>query len=270
MTTACAPDPIKICEETVRLDRQYNIDHNILGSHVAVAERLLKRRLELIDAYGELYGALKGHPHALEALFQVLMSTIAHWSPAKIEGARRARDELALVNKEIASTGANLAELLRRRSAIHNTSAFHGDTHFHVCDVLEVAAADRSLFRGWLSEPLDVLRSRFDLKYWPTLAAFVDVIAEDAARAAPTLSDRVTEAATRSPRASLADVFVAFLANIEESSKRLGGWIPAGYRPSDAALAALVNCALDLDPEECVDGAYVKRLRQRKRPATAS
>jgi hypothetical protein len=265
LVTTCTPNSIKLCEETLRLDRQYNIDHHILGSHVVVADRLLKRRLELLNAYREVYDALESHPHAIEAFFQVLMSTVAHWSPAKIEEARRARGELAQIDQAIASMGAKLAELLRRRSEIENTSAFHGDTLFHVCDVLEAAAADRPLFRGWLAEPLEALRTRFDLKYWPTLAAFVDVIAEDAARAAPTPLDRVTEAATRSTRASLADVFVALLANIEESSKRLGGWIPGGYRPSDAALAALVNCALDLDPDECVDSAYVKRLRQRQR-----
>ena len=54
-------------------------------------------------------------------------------------------------------------------------------------------------------------------------------------------------------------------AAIDENSTRHYGPLPQDFRASDNTLASLVNCALELDPDDMVDGPYVKRLRQRAR-----
>ncbi|MGO4307336.1 hypothetical protein [Cupriavidus sp. RAF12] len=49
--------------------------------------------------------------------------------------ARSARSELAEVNQQIAARAAEPADLLDRRLALHNTSGFFSNAHYHVCDV---------------------------------------------------------------------------------------------------------------------------------------
>ncbi|MGT2453788.1 hypothetical protein ACU4GI_11005 [Cupriavidus basilensis] len=48
-------NPKQVCEHLLFDAKRYNIEHSILRSEVAVADRLLARSLELADAYDELY-----------------------------------------------------------------------------------------------------------------------------------------------------------------------------------------------------------------------
>jgi len=47
--------------------------------------------------------------------------------------------------------------------------------------------------------------------------------------------------------------------------RTLTAFIPAELKLTDATLASLANCVLDLGPDELVDSGYVKRFRQRQR-----
>lgn len=116
-----------------------------------------------------------------------------------------------------------------------------------------------------MKEKLDAVTGQFDLKYWPSLSAVIQAIAEDAARAAPSPHDALTEAGTEGPRASLADTFKAFFVAIEGESSRNYGFLPCTFELTDRNVASLLSCALGLGPEQAVDAPYVKRLRQRQR-----
>ncbi len=260
------PDsPQYICEQILRDERQYNIAHRILSSEVAVADRLLARGLELIEAYEELHSKLNVHTGSLQAFLGLILSTTAFWSPEKILAARTVRNDLVAINRQISSKASELVNLLQQRSELHNTSSFSSDTHYHVCHVIEEAAKGNALFGWYVQKRLKALHAQFDLKYWPTLSDFVQELASDAEAAGPIASDPLTAAATTALRPSLADFFKALLAAIEENRVRRYGLIPHDFKVTDNTLASLANCALGLPPDELVDGPYVKRLRQRLR-----
>jgi hypothetical protein len=256
-----------ICEQILLEEKRYNIQHGILPSEIAVADRMLARSPELREAYEELHDKLSRHPRALPVFFGVILSTAAFWNPDKIEAARTARRELEDTNRQIATKARELAALLQTRSNLHNTSSFSSDTHYHVCQVIESASEHNGLFSVYLQKPLNALSAQFDLKYWPSLSDIMHELAVNAEAAAPEASDPVTSAATVGLRPSLADFFKALFAALEEQGPRYYGPLPKDLRITDNTFASLVNSALDLDPDKLVDGPYVKRLRQRVRGA---
>lgn len=261
MTTS----PTQACEEILRADINYNIEHSIWPSAIAVAERLLARRAELNDAYAELVEKLGRHPHALKVFFDLLLCAAALRHPQATARSRQDRTELTQVNSQIAVLALELSSLLDRRSDIHNTTDFHSDTHYSVCGVIEAAARNVPLFKGWIKEPLQALSGRFDLKYWPSLSDFVREISRDAAQATPHAMDQAAAAATTGKRASPTDFFGYLYQDLEESMVRYGGFIPNNFKVSDRSMASLATCALGREADEPFDAAYVKQVRQRLR-----
>lgn len=255
----------QICENILIEGKHYNIEHSILPSENAVADRLLARGIELTAAYDELHGKLYAHPHALQTFLGLVLSTGASWSPDKIAAARTARGDLAKINQQIARRAAELTGLLQQRSDLHNTSGFSTDTHYHVCDVIEAAAKSNYLFMSYVQERLNDLHGQFDLKYWPSLSDILQELASDAEDAVTEATDPLTAAATMASRLSRADFIKAVLAAIDENSGRNYGQLPKDFKATDNTLASLANCVLDLSAEDLVDGQYVKRLRQRER-----
>ena len=223
-------DPTQACEALLRDAKQYNEDHHIWPSENRVVDRLLARRPELVKAYAELHEKLVRHEHALPEFFRVLMSAAALWSPERNAEARTERDRLDAVNAAIAHKALELSALFDERDELHNRSGFYSGTHYHVCEVIELASVHNGYFRSWLKEPLDALRSRFDLKYWPSISDFLRVLGEDAEKATSRPTNPPTEAATRASRGSMADFFKAFFALIDENRRREHGWIPNSFR----------------------------------------
>ncbi|HBN9689313.1 TPA: hypothetical protein L3916_001847 [Pseudomonas aeruginosa] len=263
MPKAQTTTPQQACENILIDEKCYNTERGILRSENAVIDRLLTRSLELKSAYGELYEKLHSRPPALAVFLGLLLSTAAFWSPERIAKYRAQRDELVETNRQIARKAEELAHLLEQRIRLHDTSGFSSRTHYHVCDVIEAAAGNHSLFNAYVKDRLDALCGQFDLKYWPSLDLLVRAVAVDAEGATLAATDPLTLAATVATRPSRADFFKALFAAIEENSAQSGGHLPDVFRLSDGALASLANCALDLGPDELADSAYVKRLRQR-------
>lgn len=255
------------CENLLLEGKRYNIEHHILPSENAIADRLLMRGFELRDVYEELHDKLHAHPPALQVFLGLVLSTAAFWNPKKMQEARAARSDLANVNQQIARNAAELATLLEQRSDLHDTSGFSSDTHYHVCNVIEAASEHNGLFQSYVQEK-GALRGQFDLKYWPSLGEFMQELAADAEKAVMEATDPLTAAATAAARPSKADFFKALFASIEENSAKSYGQLPRGFKLTDRTLASLANCALDLGPDDLVDDAYMKRLRQRERNGT--
>ncbi|MDN4575076.1 hypothetical protein DBB29_13580 [Pandoraea cepalis] len=253
------------CENLLLEGKRYNIEHHILPSENAVADRLLRRGIELRDAYEELHDKLHARSPALRVFLGLVLSTAAFWNPEKMQEARAARSDLADVNRQIARKAAELAMLLEQRSDLHDTSGFTSDTHYHVCNVIEAASQHNYLFQSYVQEKLGALRARFDLKYWPSLGELLQELAADADKAVGAATNPLTAAATAATRPSRADFFKALFAAIEENSAKSYGQLPSGFKLTDRTLASLANCALDLGPDDLVDDAYMKRLRQRER-----
>ncbi len=55
MSSPQTTSPQQACEAILIEGKRYNIEHGILPSENAVADRLLARGVELREAYGELY-----------------------------------------------------------------------------------------------------------------------------------------------------------------------------------------------------------------------
>lgn len=264
--TADEKTQTEICEAVLRRYIDDNTERKILPTHVAIARRFLERQLELTPVYLELVQKLGTRGPGLFVFFDLVFDAAHFWSPDKMARARAERTELGEVNKGIARACEELATMLERRDELHNTSGFDTDTHYHVCKILEAAGNRNPLFKSWVDEDFSALYQRFDLKYWPSIEDFVRELGEDAARAgAPTATDPMTAAGTDATRASQVDFFRVLQTLIDKNSQRVHGHLPADFSLSDATLATLANCALDLGPEELKGADYVKAIRQRER-----
>lgn len=267
MKTMPPDDPTRLCEDFLRREKAYNLEHKVAPSETAIIERFLDRRVELAGAYADLHKRLRGDPGKIGAVLDAVIVSAAYWSPARAVEARRARDRLVAVNRAIADRARELAGLLAERTALQNQSPFSSDSCYHIADVIRSAGLDNSHFRLYLQGELDGLWEQFGLKYWPSIEAIVAEIGRDALCARIEASDPLTAAATSGRRPSLADFFKAYSGRIREIGAAHGGMLPLGFQLGAEALASFANCALDLAPEQLVDGAYVRRQRQLERQA---
>jgi hypothetical protein len=265
MKTTKTIDTTQACEDVLREEWRYNDEQKVWPSQNRVIERLLDRRAEMSGAYAEIHEKLHRHPHALREFFRAVTYTAVSWNPIKTVEARITRNRLAEINRQVVEAAEALAALLEERSVLENLSGFHAHSLYHINEVIERASAGNCIFDWHLKEPLQALRSQYDCKYWPSLAACVTTLAQDASEGDVETTNPVTEVATRSNRASKADFFKALYANIDEYAAAGLGFIPSGLRLTDETIASLANCLLDLPAEQVVDGSYVKRLRQRER-----
>jgi hypothetical protein len=267
MTPAQQLNQRQTCEKIFVEGKKFNDENNCLASESAVADRLLARGIELEEAYKELHDTLERRWSALKCFLDLLLSTAIIWNPEKMMEARAGRSELAEVNQQIANLAAKLAALMERRSHLHNESGFSSDTHYHVCEVIEAAAKHNHRFKSYVQQQLSALHLEYGPMYWPSLSEFLQVLAFDARNTVIQATDPMTAAGTKGTRPSRADFFKALFVGIEQNSTTFGQ-LPSGFKLSDKTLASLANCALDLDVDDLVDEAYVKRLRQRERDGT--
>lgn len=265
MATLLMNDPTRICEDILRADKAYNIEHAIWPSQNRVIDRLLDRRFELVEAYAEIHEKLHMRAHGIKVMLEIVTSVAALWNPEQVAQAREARNRLGEVNRQIADLAQEMAGLLQERDELGNTSGFASDTRYHIVDLIDAASSDNGFYHSYLKDELKGISHRYDFKYWPSLADIIQVIGRDAEHAGIAATDPQTRAATRGSRGSLADFFKALFASIKENDAGSYGELPRGFRLSDNSLASLANCALGLGPDALVDGAYVKRLRQRER-----
>lgn len=255
------------CESILRENIRYNIENEILPSANVIAERLLSRGDELTGMYDEVYEKLHRRPHALRQFLGMLLTAQTFWNPERIAEARVARDALKEINGKIEQHARALAELLERRTQLHNTSGFSSDTLYHICDVIDAAGQGNGHYRSFLRAPLQRLQGQFDLKYWPELSDCLLVIAEDAADADVEATDPLTEAATTSSRPSPSDSVRMLLACIEDCRGDYDGWLPRDFRVSDKHMATIMNVLLDLPSEKLLSAEYIKNLRKKVREA---
>jgi len=260
-------DPTQVCEDVLRADKAYNIEHEILPSENRIIDRLLDRRLELADAYAEIHDKLHARRYGIKTLLGVVTNVAAFWNPDAVSEAREGRARLKELNREITQAAYDLSSLLEERSALHNHSGFSSGTHFHIVDIIDAASSGNGFYLFHLREELKPLSARYDLKYWPSLPDIMRIIGQDADEADTGPTDPLTAAATTGLRGSRADFFKALFEGIKENGTAYYGHLPRGFSLTDETLASLANCALDFGPDELVDGPYVKRLRQRSREA---
>ncbi len=251
------------CEEILLKSKEYNIEHSILPSENIVIDRLISSKQNMRFVYDELNESL--NEQQIDVFLSLVLSCAAFCNPEKTVTYRAERKELFETNKAIAKIARDLSELLCKRDQLHNHSGFSSNTHYSIIDVIEKASSENYLFGSYIKEPLSHLRGRFDPKYWPSIEDVISEVSVDAENAETYATDSVTEASTISNRASKADFLRALFSAIKENRDRPYGLMPTEFDISDRSIAEIMNNALDLDLEELVDAAYIKRARQRER-----
>ncbi|NBA82293.1 hypothetical protein GVN15_16750 [Pseudomonas putida] len=232
-----------------------------------IIHSMLKRRIELVEVYEEVFTSLATKPRALYVFWDAIVHAADGWNSAKNRAARQAREELIGVNARISELADQLATLLERRDELHNYSGFGSNTHHHILDIVHEASAHNYLYESYVKEDLERIQYQYDFKYWPPLCDVISAIGSDADVAEVTANDPATEAATASRKSGRSDFVRAFLARIDDNRVRECGFIPNSFALSDSSLASLVNCGLDLAVDELVDADFIKRFRQRQRQA---
>ncbi|HCW4110691.1 TPA: hypothetical protein OXL58_000064 [Acinetobacter baumannii] len=256
---------LQVCEDILLDKKTSNKQAHILPSENIIIDRLLERKVELQHVYIELFSRLGKYPQALRSFLEIIVSITSMHNPEELVKSRLAYKKLNEVNQQIAVKAHELANFLESRSELINTSEFMTPTHYHIGNVIHEASQNNPYFRSHLQAELKLLQGRFDFKYWPQLHELIRVIAEDARVALPIAIDSVTEAATRGERASLIDYFRALFEAIECNRQKEYGFLPNDFKLTDSSVATLANCALALEPEEMIDGPYVKNFRSRER-----
>ena len=254
-------DAILACESYLQDEKAYNISHNILNSEIKVIDRLLSRRLELFQFYEEIFFKLDAQ--AWKRILSIVLYTAAFWNPEAAEHTRESIKKLKLLNLKISKYAQSLSELLNERYEISEMNGLHSYDKFHVVDIIETASISNGLYRAYLKKPLKQLSGQFDLRYWPSVSEFLNVIATDAQDTDIQAIDNITEANINSVRTSLTDYFNALFEAINGERKSENQFIPNDFDLTNESLAAIANCALDLPEDIIKDAQYVKRLKQR-------
>lgn len=262
MTT---PDYVKACEAALQEHREANA----YTSHAVIIDRLFERRLELTEAYAEIYEKVEGHPLALFLFFDGLLLVTEEWNPEKVAKSREGRNQIKQVNQEIAKVAEKLAQLLDERDELNTHSGFYSDTITSPTELIDKAARYDSHDYRRLKDAMDSISWKLDSKYWPSLNTCVRVISDDAADPQIYASNRTTEAATTGSRKGDADYFKALEHRWIDEGRSRGTPLPANLELSNGAMASLATCALDRHADRPFTSDFVKNLRHRERKAEA-
>lgn len=260
-------EAVQTCEILLRTMMEDLQAKRIWPNMSSIIDGMLKRRIELAQVYQEVHASLAHVPRALDIFWDVFLHAADGWNPQKNQAARQAREELVGVNSRISELADQLAALLDRRNTIHNYTGFRSNTHYHILDIVHEASEHNGLYESYVKEDVERLQYQYDLKYWPTLSDVIQAIGSDSERAGVTATDPATAAATASRKSGRSDFVRAFMARIDGNRVGECGFIPNDFTLSDSGMASLVNCGLDLAPDELVDADFIKRFRQRQRQA---
>lgn len=241
------------CENYLRSQRSVFIEKEMWPSKIPVIDRILQARDEMRIVYNELVGKL-AERHWKLALDKILDESVMS-APDVTKEARLQRNELVIVNEQITSVANQLADLLHKRRELKESSGFSDGTCFHIVNLIDKAASQsNSHYRSFLQKTLGTLKGQFDLKYWPTLAEIVQVLANDAEQAEVNARDPILEVAVQGNRHSSQGYFLALIESFKTD-------LPYQFKLTDKSLAIVGSWALSTDKPFSAE--YVKNLRHR-------
>ena len=249
-------------EALLRETRAYNVENKISSSENKVIDRLLERSLEMQFVYNELAGKLSEYQQ--RNLWDALLGAATFWNPEASKKLREQKKKVFKLNQDIAKYANNLATMIKSRRDLCETSGIIAYEDYHFLHWVNRAARSNHYYQGHVKTDLDSLRGRFDLKYWPDNHEVIAAIGEFAQEGEIYEGDSWTEELLSSPKHSMADYLRVILKAIED--RKVQGpptdLLPEGFRLSDNALATLINCTLDIAPENLLSSEGIKRSRQ--------
>lgn len=265
-------DITRFCEAALTRHKEFCLSSEIHPGWPKIVDRMIEHRDELKEAYCAIYREVDENENSAGVFFNAVLCATNARNPEKLSNFRDAKKKLSEINEKIAERAHDLSSLLSEREDLYNSQPVYSSTHHHILILVEKAACGNYLFESWVSDKLKAIRQEFDTRYLPSMSDVISEIGRDAAQATPEFSGPVTSAALIGSRPSKADFFRTLNARIrncvqmpEEGTGTKMGNLPLGFHLSDETWASLMNVLLDLDPDEIVDAAYIKRTRQRTR-----
>lgn len=238
-----------------------NVESNILPSENIIIDRLIGRfdEMELFcKQLNEKFNFMERYS-ILDCFLGILVLT----KPSDLNKSREDKKLLEELNRKIAKQAFQLAELIEKRSELHNTTQMSSDTYYSISDVVNDAAQDNYYYQSYPKTKFNQLFYQFDLKYWPNIAQIVDAIGIDADCAKVEASDSITKAGTKSKRPSVIDSVRAFFMALLNYENRHPGITKKVLNLSNSALTSVFNIGLALDPNEIVSDDQFKTAKSR-------
>ncbi len=264
--------------QQLRTTLESNRSAGILASENKVIERLLGDSAEMKPAWMSIGKALNNKRH-FSKVIEIIVSTAAFHSPAKIGDHREALRRAVELNNEISKKAGELADLLDKQFALKEGQSISLRVSNNPVECMEQWArvfehnsdydtARRTyLFRSGVAQGLSALSKQYDLKYWPTVSDLLRGMEYAAAEAYAESYDPLCLAALESRESSNLDFVRALLAALEFAKKYEG--LPAGFRFNPKTLTAITNCAGGLVEDACTVEA-IKKAMQRIEKGTSS
>lgn len=265
--------PTERIEAFLSAERGNLIEQGIWPSNVVVIGNMLANSPSLAAAYADILKQAPpgrvgtwGEQEAWQCILLTIIDAAAGWAPARIGETRAAVCRIAELSEDIGKKARELAALLRARTAHKERHSISGPSDYHPVDVLDLAAqrSDQAhRYGSWVAPNLKDLAVRFDLKYWPRTADFLDALADlQADPVAP--YDDLSRAAMDSRQSGSPLEFVRAL---DAALANLGEYQGIKVAFSHRTVAELANAALALSADELLtrDGVKTYRARQRSR-----
>ena len=242
--------------------KKNNIEKQILPSENRVIDHLLNRSIEMKSLYDELERKLT-RPQQ-EILWDALLGAATFWNPESSRALREDKKKLQKLNSDIAKHATKLAQLIREREEICETTGISAYEDYDFLHWVHKAGEDNHLYQSYIQQGIQALSGRYDLKYWPEPYAVVEAIGQFANDAEVYENNSWTEELLSSPKHSMADYLRVIIKAIDDRKYHLPpeNILPTDFRMSDNALATIINCTLNLEPEDMVSTEYIKRSRQ--------
>lgn len=251
------------------------------GQYVRVFSNLAGGRDDppFVKAIGHLARDLD-HPIQRKRVLIALADVASVWNPEQLKDMREAHQAINDYGMEIAELAEKLARKIEAQSELVNRTGIGttAGSALYVCleewestrGAPQTHPSDFCRYEQWLKPELMPLFRRFDLKYWPSMPDLIRALGRQYEESAFSEGgNNVTRAALESRELSARNVVSALIERIINDTespiwKRKNandpGLLPAGFKLSATDVAALVNRALALHPDEAVTADNIRKM----------
>lgn len=224
--------------------------------HWPLLDRLISRETEMTPVW-ENIARFKLSWEQCHTLLEQIFFAGAYGTEERHKRLKADYNRLTELNKAIKAEAVKLAAMLRQQEDILERNSFLLERTTHIVDMIDAASLTNGHYCSFIREPLCVLRSQYDVKYWPSLPQVLQVAARETTE---TEFMYQSEQAIVDSRGGAVPDYIRELFGCIETARTSHWKLPAGFTLSDSSLAMLVTVSLDTDG---ISSDRIKMLRHR-------